>query len=579
MHPTLMKGLAAGYERIVAWADILDGINVFPVPDGDTGRNLVITLSALKNIPGDPASFSRKIMLLARGNSGNIAARFLAGFLNYEDPSSLPASAEAGRNLAYRAVANPQPGTMLSLFDTLVASLERTPPEETGNWVESIIHDLEEAVRATTQQLVELRNAGVVDAGALGMLVFLDPLLHTLAGREIQPSLFTAGLKDSLTLARDWQDREYEGYCLDVVLQIEPEGQEAMKHILDVGESVVTMPGGDCLKVHLHATDRERARRDLATIGGILSWAEDDLAEQTLRFSEMRKTQAIHIMTDAAGSISRDLARNLGITLLNSYITVENFSLPETYVDPARLFEAMKAGARVSTSQASVAERNECYHNVLKLYDRVLYLCVGSFYTGNYHAARQWKAENDPEDRMTIIDTGVASGKLGLGARAVAEFSFAVSDPAEVVSFAKSAMQRVQEYVFLDRLQFVAAGGRMSKSGAFVGDALHLKPIVSPYPDGVRKMGMVRSTRDQVKFAFHLLEKELPKNRATTLLLEYSDNREWLEGEIKREIERRFPLVKVIMQLLSLTTAAHAGPGSWGVAFLREDPQQVDSDV
>jgi fatty acid-binding protein DegV len=69
------------------------------------------------------------------------------------------------------------------------------------------------------------------------------------------------------------------------------------------------------------------------------------------------------------------------------------------------------------------------------------------------------------------------------------------------------------------------------------------------------------------------------KDRKSTLLLEYSDNREWLEGEIKPEIERRFPLVKVIMQLLSLTSAAHMGPRSWGIAFLPENPQQGDSDV
>ena len=127
MYDNLMKALAAGYERIVAWADILDRINVYPVPDGDTGRNLVITLGACRNINGNPDSLSREILLSARGNSGNIAAGFLAGFLTCKDLSSLPASAEAGRNLAYQAVPNPQPGTMISLFDTLVTSLKKDP--------------------------------------------------------------------------------------------------------------------------------------------------------------------------------------------------------------------------------------------------------------------------------------------------------------------------------------------------------------------------------------------------------------------------------------------------------------------
>ena len=146
----------------------------------------------------------------------------------------------------------------------------------------------------------------------------------------------------------------------------------------------------------------------------------------------------------------------------------------------------------------------------------------------------------------------------------------------EVIAFARDAIQKVQEYIFLDTLHFLAAGGRMSKTGAFFGDVLRIKPIISPYPDGARKIGVVRSARDQVKFAFRRLEQDIPKDQKATLLLEYTDNKQWLEGEIKPEIERMFPLVKVILQSLSLTSAAHMGPGSWGVALLREDPPKGD---
>jgi hypothetical protein len=427
--------------------------------------------------------------------------------------------------------------------------------------------------------LPELKKAGVVDAGALGMLVFLDPLLNTLAGRSVRPSFFIDDLGNSFNVSANWQDRKYQGYCFDVLLKVEQEEQEVIKHVMDMGESVVAMPDGEYLKVHLHASDRERVKQDLTAIGPILRWAEDDLSEQTIRFSEFKKSPAIHIMTDAAGSITRDMAQDLQITLLNSYIAVGNRCLPETYVDPSQLFKAMKAGAKVSTSQPSILEQHECYHNVMKSYDRVLYLCVGSFYTGNYDVVMKWKAQNDPENKMTIIDTGVASGKLGIIARAAAELSLTVNDPLEVVDFAKNAIDQVQEYIFLDTLQFLAAGGRMSKTGAFFGDVFHIKPIISPYPDGARKIGVAKGTKDQVKFAFRRLEKNILKDQKTILLLEYTDNREWLEGEIKREIERRFPLVKVISQSLSLTTAAHVGPGSWGIAFLAENLQKGTNHV
>ena len=119
----------------------------------------------------------------------------------------------------------------------------------------------------------------------------------------------------------------------------------------------------------------------------------------------------------------------------------------------------------------------------------------------------------------------------------------------------------------------------MSKPGAFFGDLLRLKPIVSPYPDGVRKMGVARSTKEQVKFAFRKLGQSLMKDRGATLLLEYTDNRDWLEKEIKPEIEGRFPRVRVILQVMSMTSAVHMGPGTWAIAFLPDNPGQAESDV
>jgi len=579
LHETFVNALFAGYERIVAWADILDRINVYPVPDGDTGRNLVMTLSALRNPWHDEEALAREILLTARGNSGNITARFLAGFLGCEDLLSLPAAVEAGRDLAYQAVPDPQPGTMLSWFDAFAESLKKNPPDETGTWVDAVTRDLKASVKATAEQLQELRDAGVVDAGALGMLVFFDPLLSILAGREPQNSGFTEDLKSFFSLSGTLKEHKHQGYCLDVVLKLGRQDQAVMADLMQVGESVVAMPDGDSLKIHLHTTDKESVEHHLAMHGAILAWAEDDLAEQTLHFSKPGKQPAIHIMTDAAGAMTRNTARSLGVTLLNSYVTVGNRCLPESYLNPSHLFASMNGGVPASTSQASIAERHECYNKVLNLYDRVLYLCVGSFYTGNYRSAMAWKAENDPEERMIVVDTGLASGKLGLSARATAEFSLSACSASEVVAFAMTAIEDVQEYIFLDRLQFLAAGGRMSKSGAFFGDLLRIKPIVSPYPDGARKMGVARNRKEQLRFAFKRLEEGLAGDQGAALLLEYTDNREWLEKEIKPEIEARFTRARVIMQIMSMTSAVHMGPGTWGIAFLPDKPGQAKSDA
>ena len=106
--------LQVGAGRVAGWADLLDQINVFPVSDGDTGRNLVLTFSPLLRSDGDCHNLGERVLLSARGNSGNIAAQFLSGFLEATERADLPLAVARGRDLAWQAVPNPRAGTMLS---------------------------------------------------------------------------------------------------------------------------------------------------------------------------------------------------------------------------------------------------------------------------------------------------------------------------------------------------------------------------------------------------------------------------------------------------------------------------------
>jgi DegV family protein with EDD domain len=569
MKTRFRSALAAGNERIVTWADILDRINVFPVPDGDTGRNLVVSLSPFRHAETSLEEIPRELLMSARGNSGNIAARFFSGFLGIEDFESMLPSCRQGRDLAYEAVSEPKPGTMLSLFDALVESLKRHSPDQEGAWVSLVLEDLERAVRATTEQLPELKEAGVVDAGALGMFVFFDSCFNTLVGREAVFSPVAEELKEFFDVADSWEQTPDRGYCLDVVVELRGGARALQENGLFVlDKSIITIPEGDFLKVHLHSLDKEGVRERLEGIGDVVRWAADDLEEQTKRFRRKKGSQALHIITDGAGSITRDDAADLGMTLLASYITVSDTCLPETYVDRDYLYAAMREGVKISTSQASVFERHQCYHKALSLYPRALYMCVGSFYTGNYEVAKEWKMKNDPEDRLSLLDSGSASGRLGLAAIATARFSLSTTDPEAVVAFARKAVEASQELLFLDKLQFLAAGGRMSKTGALFGDVLHVKPVVTPAAEGAKKVAVVRNQKDQLKFALKYLGETLSGDPAVVVMLEYTDNKEWVKDFVQPAIKRILPSAEFILQPVSLTSAAHMGPGTWGVAFL-----------
>jgi DegV family protein with EDD domain len=568
MTPDFQNAFTAGVDRLKAWSDVLDDINVFPVADGDTGRNLIISLAPLRYPDKDRAVTVTRLLLSARGNSGNIAARFFGGLMMADSFPLLPKAAKEGRDLAWQAVHNPVPGTLLTVFDALADFLNDHPFEDTPDYVSRLVDRLEMAVLSTPELLPKLKKAGVVDSGALGMYIFLEGFFNRLIGRTDRFRPVSQIFKNQLEVSASFQEELQDGYCVDTVVRVDGDINEKIDKLSLYGKSVVAIPHQDYLKVHLHTRSTREARLRMASLGDVLKWTDENISLQIADFKRFPEPGPIHIMTDAAGSITREDSRNLGITLLDSYITAGEKSLPETLFSSEELYESMQSGVKVSTAQASVFERQQCYQRIVNQYHKVLYLCVGSAFTGNFDVASAWKKLNDPENRLTIMDTKAASGRLGLIVMAVARYSAQSSDPDAVIAFAKRAIDACQEYVFIDKLKYLAAGGRIAKSRAFLGDMFHVKPIITPTGEGAKKVGAVKDRDAQLKFAMDKLESFLLEDSAPWIMLEYSDNFAWVKDSVKKQIEKTAPLSEILLKPLSLTSGAHTGPGTWAMAFL-----------
>jgi DegV family protein with EDD domain len=561
MSDTFRRALSAGYAHLAAWGDLLDRINVFPVADGDTGRNLTVTLSPLRHSDRNIDSVIHDLLFQARGNSGNIASAFFQAFIREETQTFWEAVLQ-GRDCAWKAVPDPRPGTMLTFFDALAEACRLAWNQET---IGERLFSLAEAVRRTVDQQDKLRQAGVVDAGALGMYLFFEGFSPVFFNVNFSMPSMREKFGDLVRVDASYQGKMDHGYCIDVVYK--GDLREPDRFFSSLGESVIAYREGDCLKVHFHTRDKDNALRRLTSVGEVLYWSEDDLYSQTKEFNLPVRQGPIHIVTDAAGSLTRMEAKRKNITLLDSYIHINDLSFPETCLAADDLYKAMEAGTKVSTAQASRMERFCCYQRIMETHERVLYLCVGSVYTGNYQTALDWKKEYDPQDRLTVIDTGAASGRLAVLALAAASFAEQAHSSQEVIDFSEKAINHAGEYIFLDKLEYLAAGGRMSRTGAFLGDILSMKPVITPAADGARKVGLCRARRDQEKFALKFLEQRLKKDEKALILLEYSNNAHELE-ELLRTLQIKYPESEIMFVPLSLTSGAHMGPGTWAVAFL-----------
>ncbi|MFZ5569451.1 MAG: DegV family protein [Thermodesulfobacteriota bacterium] len=571
MDGRLRQAFVTGYECLVSWTDLLDQINVFPVADADTGRNLKISLAPLRRMNDNLEAVAGNLLRAATGNSGNIANRFLNELLACGSPADLHAAAKTGRDAARKAVVAPKPGTMLTVFDALAEFMGRQQhrpiPFEDEALCRSLIDYLQATVRSTTDMMPVLRDAGVVDAGALGMYIYLDGFFRHLADRSVTVAPVTEIFSGRLRIARNFEAVAAEGYCVDTLVKMKRMSDTDVKALSALGESVVVIPEESRIKIHLHTSDRHAARKAIESLGDVLQWSDEPL-DNRVGGAPLPDEAAVHIMTDAAGSLTKEDARKYRMTLLDSYLVMGENCLPETLADPRELYAAMRRGVKVSTAQASVFERHQCYASALSRYRRVLYLCVGSVYTGNHDIATTWKMENDPEDRMTIIDSTAASGRLGMIALATARLALTEPDGRRVLDFAAAAIQRCEEYIFLERLKYLAAGGRLSKTSGFFGDLLHMKPIISPRAEGAQKAGVVKNRKEQVLFALEKLQATFTAADNPMIMLEYSDNRPWVAETVLPEITRRYPKAEILLQPLSLTSGAHMGPGTWGLAFL-----------
>jgi len=573
MTENLYAALAAGYAALVAHAELLDAINVFPVADGDTGANLRVSLAPLAHQSGDEAALAAALIRSACGNSGNIAAAFFSEFAQ-ADEADMAVRAETGAVKARRAVAEPKAGTMLDVFAAL-PELLRHNSFDAGS-CPTLLAALAAKVRSGAALLPELRAAGVADAGAVAMYAFFTGFFRHLLGDTSDETTLAATFPGLLAVADGYAPMPDAGFCIDVLLET-TSGRPAPEALAALGDSLVMVPDANALKLHVHSDNPAALRARLNEMGRIISWSDSPLAGgDDARGDDARgddasfpKARPIRIITDAAGSLSRELAAQENITLLDSLIVMGGQAYPETAIVPAELYRRMRAGEKISTAQAARVAREEMLAELCQGDGHALYLAVGSAYTGNYLAAADWQKTNSLGAALTVIDSGAASGRLALIALLTARYAARGAEPGKnlenIARYVEGCGQSCREFLFIDTVAFLAAGGRISKTGEFFGTFLGLKPIISPMPTGVRKLGVVRSRAGQLAFLKARLA-EAKEPGQPLVLLQYTDNKDWLTETMPPVIRSLLPDAEIHILSLSLTTGTHVGPGSWSVA-------------
>jgi uncharacterized protein len=340
----LRAALLAASAWLGAQAERVDALNVFPVPDGDTGTNMSLTLraaaEAVEPLPtsataGEVAQAAyRAAMLGARGNSGVILSQLLRGFADALDGKQTMSARDladalaAASESAYRAVSRPVEGTILTVARA-VAEAARAPAEtgaDLATALEQVAGAAETAVAATPSQLDVLRRAGVVDAGGEGYRVILDGAWRWATGQPLDLDQAAA----TAPTTRAWLDAPAEetsfGFCTEFLLRDsslpEPEVRAAMEAL---GESVLVVGDGDLLRVHVHTLRPGRALDFAVDHGTVVKVKVENMALQNQALQartdgtaepEPVPTGATGVIAVAAGDGLKKVFRSLGASVV-----------------------------------------------------------------------------------------------------------------------------------------------------------------------------------------------------------------------------------------------------------------------
>ena len=492
----------------------LNRLNVYPVPDGDTGTNMSFTvrgaLRALKYAHSSEAigktaqRAASGALWEAHGNSGVIFSQILHGFacsLNTKNEASihdLAAALRKSADFAYRALQNPAEGTILSFIRILGERAEKFSIQNEKSDLVSFLHTILTESRYFFDLKDEddrpeaLRQAQAADAGALGLYFFFVGMLRVAQGRSLswwerddEEIVFVEKLKESITDSVSFTQAPTYRYCSEFLLTDCHDNikDKIEAQLAPLGDSLVIAQTPKLLKIHIHTDFPQTISEILLHYGHLVDSKEDDLAEQCVsRRQEIlwRKSfespissyevdeqdDRILIVTDSTCDLDPKLLRTLKVISVPLRINLNGRS----YLDGcdlnseqlAELLSLQKEPVEISTAHPSPHDFVSIYRAHPK--SRIISLHPSAFLSGSYNAAYQAAISIDPEQkRIKVINSNSIS--VGLGCLVTEAADFIAANPQanldEVNTYIKSLTGKIHLLFTVPSLQYLIRGGRL----------------------------------------------------------------------------------------------------------------------
>lgn len=582
----------AASDWVAAGREEINRINVFPVPDGDTGTNLSLTLRGVADalqalgdasLPDTARAMSRAAVLGARGNSGMMLANFLLGvaeaFGDRTTASTRDIAQAIRRGFARLegALDEPREGTILTVAREVAGAAERAA-RQTGDiaaFTRIILAEGEVALAATPELLDSLREAGVVDAGGMGFMRMFEGMVRFIEGDPILPAErpVTEAELSPAALFEVAEERDYQ-YCTEVVVRGEqlPSTNEVRTILHGFGGSVVVVGTGDILKAHIHTDAPEAVFAAAGQWGEVTFTKADDMRAQHLALRHVER-RPVAIVTDSSADLADAVLDRHRIAMVPLQILFGDTVLRDRVgLRPEEFYSRLRTARELpTTSQPTPGDFVKSFRSALEEAEEVVAVLLAASLSGTFQAGVA-AARAAGLEAVRFVDSGTVS--LGLGMRALrgAELAEAGWKAADIAR--ELGRLRAQSGVFLtvDTYENLIRSGRVSRGKAWLGNMLDVRPVLA-LDDGGRVVPVdrVRGREAVFRRILALLERRLtPRPRAVRFGVVHADAPEIAE-RVRSALVAAYQPRDCFVALATGVLGTHVGPGAWAVFYQIED--------
>jgi len=561
----------------------LNDINVFPVPDGDTGNNLAHTMQTISRESKAQESFqatlesiSDSALIGARGNSGVIFAQFINGLRTASKGKELVTLDEFTEMAlesvehTYASLSNPVEGTMLTVIKDWANSLKETLSAASNikDFFLVAFAIAEKSLEKTKEQLAVLKKNNVVDSGAMGFVLFLKGI-NSYFNKETIEEVAYEDLE--LEHSHDFGEEITYRYCTEGLVEYKNQKEEVILETLKpYGDSLIVVMGGKMFRIHIHTNTPELVFQELRQFGHIVTQKVDDMiGDINIKKNDLDTV----IVTDSLADIDQQYLKDNNVVVIPININVENVTYTDKLtINNQILFNLIENALEYpTTATPTIKYINDLFSKLLLSYKNIIYIAVSSNLSATHNVIKKEVEQLVAKGKnIKIVDTLINSVAQGLLVKRAVDLLKAGKNIDEIAEVLNEEKEKTEILVCLETFKYAMMSGRLPKAVGKIGMFLGIRPIMSVDEKGKgAAFGFALSQKGITKRIVKRVQKDLDNPGIESYALIHCLNKELLD-EYAELFTKMIGKKPEYLAEVSSATAIHSGKGSVAIGYIKK---------